>query len=172
LYTLRHRSLPTPRVPGHPSKVVGVVTGHHVGRVCVLYIFDPARRRYDTDGRHTADFVPREARFDDQSLVTADVGSYRPNAWGLHDMHGNAWEWTRSAYRPYPYGEGDSRHTPTAEDRIVVRGGSWRDRPKVARSGYRLSYPTWQRVYNVGFRVIIETPAPGRATKDSVLSPT
>ncbi|MCH5372334.1 MAG: SUMF1/EgtB/PvdO family nonheme iron enzyme, partial [Planctomycetes bacterium] len=117
---------------------------------------------YDTDGRHTADMVPRDARFDDGSLVTADVGNSRANPWGLADMHGNVSEWTRSAYRPYPYAEDDGRNTPGPGDRVVVRGGSWRDRPKLARSAYRLSYPAWQRVYNVGFRVVITASASGQ----------
>jgi formylglycine-generating enzyme required for sulfatase activity len=38
-----------------------------------------------------------------------------------------------------------------------VRGGSRYDRPKRSRSFYRLSYPPWQRVYNVGMRVVTET---------------
>jgi formylglycine-generating enzyme required for sulfatase activity len=98
------------------------------------------------------DLVPRDNRFNDGSLVTAEVGSYRPNAWGLHDLHGNAAEWTRSTLQPYPcawQAEG-----PAGEK--VVRGGSWRDRPKNCRSSSRLSYPAYQKIYNVGFRVIIE----------------
>jgi len=102
------------------------------------------------------DLVPRDDRFNDHALVTADVGVYRPNAWGLHDMHGNAWEWTRSAYRPYPYHDNDGRNRPGVSDRCVVRGGSWYDRPQRCRSGSRLSYPAWQKVHNVGFRVILE----------------
>jgi len=43
-----------------------------------------------------------------------------------------------------------------AAGKKVVRGGSWRERPKLCRSSYRLPYPNWQKVYNVGFRVIIE----------------
>jgi formylglycine-generating enzyme required for sulfatase activity len=114
---------------------------------------------YDTDGRYTADMVPRDARFNDGKLVTAEVGTYRPNAWGLHDMHGNVWEWTRSAYRPYPYREDDGRNedaTGAGTGNKVVRGGSWRDRPLRARSAFRLSYPAWRCVYDVGFRVVVE----------------
>jgi formylglycine-generating enzyme required for sulfatase activity len=38
----------------------------------------------------------------------------------------------------------------------VARGGSFYDRPERARSGFRLHYQPWQRVYNVGFRIIVE----------------
>jgi formylglycine-generating enzyme required for sulfatase activity len=38
----------------------------------------------------------------------------------------------------------------------VVRGGSWRDRPKRGRSAYRLAYRSYQPVFNVGFRVIVQ----------------
>jgi formylglycine-generating enzyme required for sulfatase activity len=97
-----------------------------------------------------------DARFDDGCVATAPVGQYRANAWGLHDMHGNAAEWTRSAYRPSPCAEdGDDggRHDGGWE-RKVVRGGSWIDRPSRCRSAFRLDYPEWQRVHNVGFRVV------------------
>ncbi len=112
---------------------------------------------YDTDGRYTMDLLPRDARFNDGHLVTADVGSYQPNAWGLYDMHGNAWEWTRSNYRAYPYRADDGRNDTTDAGQKVARGGSWYDRPKRCRSAFRLSYPGWQRVYNVGFRIVVES---------------
>lgn len=115
---------------------------------------------YDTDGRYTMDLVPRDARFDDDTLVTAEVGRYRPNAWGLHDMHGNVWEWTRSEYAAYPYITDDGRNTVRADGRKSARGGSWRDRPRYCRSAVRLSYPAWQKVYNVGFRIVIESDEP------------
>ena len=111
---------------------------------------------YDVRDQYPPDLVPRDARFKDGKLVTADVGGYQPNAWGLHDAHGNAWEWTRTAYRPYPYSEVDGRNAPRENDEVVVRGGSWYDHPKRARSTFRLSYPAWQQVYNVGLRVVIE----------------
>ena len=100
-----------------------------------------------------------DVRFDDGAIATADVGSYQPNAWGLFDMHGNVCEWTRSTYRQYPYDPGDGRDRPDEPGRKVVRGGSWCDRPKRCRSAFRLSYPPWQRVYNVGFRVVCEIEA-------------
>ncbi len=98
--------------------------------------------------------IPCIETFDDRSVATADVGRYRPNAWGLHDMHGNVAEWTLSGYRPYPYEEDDGRNATAPAGRRVVRGGSWVDRPKRCRSAFRLSYPAWQRVHNVGFRVV------------------
>jgi formylglycine-generating enzyme required for sulfatase activity len=102
--------------------------------------------------------IPCIETFDDKSVATADVGRYRPNAWGLHDMHGNVAEWTLSGYRPYPYVDNDGRNTNSPAGRKVVRGGSWVDRPKRCRSAFRLGYPAWQRVHNVGFRVVCEEP--------------
>ena len=116
---------------------------------------------YDVRDQYPPDLVPRDVRFNDGKLVTADVATYKPNAWGLYDMHGNVWEWTRSTYRPYPYRADDGRNNIADSGRKVVRGGSWYDRPKRCRSAFRLSYPAWQKVYNVGFRVVIETQ--GRA---------
>jgi formylglycine-generating enzyme required for sulfatase activity len=96
---------------------------------------------------------------DDKQRGPAPVGSYQPNAWGLHDLHGNVAEWTRSAYLPYPYRDGDARHADRCLRR-AVRGGSWYDRADLARSGCRGSYWPWQRVFDVGFRVVCEAEAP------------
>jgi len=111
---------------------------------------------YFNETRRSADQVPRDERFNDGALVTLEVGSYRPNPWGLHDMHGNVWEWTRSAYRLYPYRDDDGRNDCGDQNRKVVRGGSWYDRPPRCRSAFRLSYPAWRKVFNVGFRVLCE----------------
>jgi formylglycine-generating enzyme required for sulfatase activity len=101
-----------------------------------------------------APWRPADARFDDHSRVSAPVGSYRPNPWGLFDMHGNVAEWTRSEYRPYPYRD-DGRNSP-ADGKRVVRGGSWYDRPERCRAAFRQVYRADQPVYDVGFRIICE----------------
>ncbi|MDR2168575.1 MAG: SUMF1/EgtB/PvdO family nonheme iron enzyme [Planctomycetaceae bacterium] len=88
-------------------------------------------------------FIPRADAVDDGNMIQQDVGSYEPNFWGLYDMHGSVAEWTSSDYS-------------TTDLRKVVRGGSWRDRPKWSRSGLRRPYEQWQPVFNVGFRVVCE----------------
>ena len=89
-------------------------------------------------------------------MVTTNVGRYQPNAWGLYDMIGNAAEWTRTAYRPYPYHADDGRDDPAAAGTKVVRGGSLYDRPYRATASYRMHYQPWQHVFDVGFRIIVE----------------
>ena len=101
--------------------------------------------------------MPKDARFDDGGFVPIAVGSYQPNPWGLYDMHGNVWEWTRSALRPYPYRD-DDRNDLAADGLRVVRGGSWYDRPKRCTASYRLGYAPYEPVFNVGFRVVVEEP--------------
>jgi len=101
-------------------------------------------------------WIPCVATVNDGSVVTDNVGKYAPNPWGLCDMHGSVWEWTLSTYKPYPYSAADGRDAAAPEGRKVCRGGSFYDRPERARSAYRLSYPAWQGVFNVGFRVIGE----------------
>jgi formylglycine-generating enzyme required for sulfatase activity len=103
------------------------------------------------------DYELRDPRFNDNVLHLANVGSFKPNPFGLHDMHGNVAEWTRSAYRPYPYVDDDGRNAAkTADERKVVRGGSWNARQIRATSTWRWAYPGWMRPFDVGFRVIVE----------------
>jgi hypothetical protein len=83
-------------------------------------------------------FEPAIHSVNDRVLHLARPGSYKPNPWGLYDIHGNVSEWTRSLYKPYPYDEGDGRNS--MDDGMaerVARGGSWYDRPLRARSAFR-----------------------------------
>lgn len=101
------------------------------------------------------DFLPKDSTVDDGNMLLGKSGSYRPNAWGLYDMQGNVAEWTRSDYRPYPYSaKADATNVSNADK--VARGGSWIDRTKNANLSVRRHFLPWQKVRNVGFRVIIE----------------
>ena len=75
-------------------------------------------------------------------------------------MHGNAAEWTRSddivvvrSANETPDSLRKQRRPPS---RKVVKGGSWSDLPHRAASGLHIGYPSWQRVHDVGFRVVAE----------------
>ncbi len=106
-------------------------------------------RKLKNPNRYEA-YIPNIETINDGAFLQQPGKKYTPNAWGLYDMHGNVAEWTRSIYRPYPLtDESDT-------GKRVVRGGSWRDRPHRATSSYRLAYPEYQKVFNVGFRIIVE----------------
>ncbi len=95
---------------------------------------------------------PADTRFDDHWRVAAPTGSFAPNPWGLHDMHGNVAEWTRSDYQSCK----SAKENTTPTTRKVVRGGSWLDLPRRGRSAFRLHYEASQAVFDVGFRVVCE----------------
>ena len=97
-----------------------------------------------------------DERFQDDWFNLNFVGRANCNRWGLYDMHGNASEWTRSDYAPYPYVDGDGRNDCNPQTKKVARGGSYASRPRDGTSSYRLAYETWQTVFDVGFRVILE----------------
>jgi formylglycine-generating enzyme required for sulfatase activity len=101
-------------------------------------------------------FPLRDERFMDKWFVVDYCGLTEANAWGLKDMVGNVSEWTRSDYRPYPYNDADKRNDENILLKKIARGGSWADRPVDAGSSVREAFEPWQKVYNVGFRVILE----------------
>ncbi len=102
------------------------------------------------------DFLPKITNVDDGFMLLAPVGSKEANAWGLKDMAGNVSEWCRDDFRPYPYKENKNDVNSPETTNKSVRGGSWYDRPYRCTSSYRYNFPAWQKVYNVGFRPIIE----------------
>ncbi len=101
-------------------------------------------------------FIPRVDSVNDGQMLVCNVAQYQPNPWGLYDILGNVAEWTQSDYKSYPYKDDDGRNTGDLKVKKVAKGGSWRDRPKWGRAGLRRDYETWQRVFNVGFRVVCD----------------
>jgi formylglycine-generating enzyme required for sulfatase activity len=89
--------------------------------------------------------------------VTVDVGSFPPNAFGLHEMHGNVWEWCADGWHDdyvgapidgsvWKGGDGSLR---------VVRGGCWHDPPNLLRSASRMKFAHDEGEVFVGFRVAL-----------------
>jgi formylglycine-generating enzyme required for sulfatase activity len=73
---------------------------------------------------------------------TTDVGAYSPSGdspFGVVDMAGNVWEWTRSLFKPFPYNPKDGREDPKGDGKFVIRGGSWYYSHKLARATCRES---------------------------------
>jgi formylglycine-generating enzyme required for sulfatase activity len=91
----------------------------------------------------------------DGYVFTAPVGSFKPNAFGLYDMHGNAWHWCVDWYSAeyYAASPADDPTGPESGHCRVLRGGSWNDEPSDARSARR--YGDAPDAWNIdaGFRV-------------------
>ena len=95
---------------------------------------------------------------------TTPVGSFKGNAWGLFDMHGNVWEWCRDTlhddYENAP-ADGSAWVDPANLYNRVRRGGSWNDPASACRSAVRWGSPGDEkqpdmRNDQVGFRVVVE----------------
>jgi formylglycine-generating enzyme required for sulfatase activity len=89
------------------------------------------------------------------SKETSPVGSFKPNAFGLFDTVGNAWQWVEDCYHDSYNGapaDGSAWTTGDCKAR-VVRGGSWVDLPQGLRSAGRFAIASYSRFPNLGFRV-------------------
>jgi formylglycine-generating enzyme required for sulfatase activity len=85
---------------------------------------------------------------------TTAVGNYPPNAWGLHDMHGNVWEWCLDGYQKRPVGGTDPLEKTTSSER-VMRGGCWHNWVSDCLSTSRGPGEVGQRGSGLGFRVAL-----------------
>lgn len=96
--------------------------------------------------------------WDDHAPFTAPAGRFRANAFGLHDMHGNVYEWCQDRYDAKYYEASPEQDPPGPAEgnNRVLRGGTWFFDPFFARSANRNSIPQDDCGFNIGFRVVME----------------
>jgi formylglycine-generating enzyme required for sulfatase activity len=135
----------------------GTTSRYHCGDdpQCLLKVantFDDAAKPYWP--RFAANALPGN----DGYAFTAPVASFAPNAFGLYDMHGNAWEWTQDLYDEDYYAKSpvDDPKGPPDGGEYVRRGGSWHTWSLYARSSYRNWNSPQTRYTLVGIRLIAE----------------
>lgn len=120
--------------------------------------------RLDATHANIATTYPEDAALAEQRQSTK-AGSYPPNAWGIHDMHGNVWEWCRDWYHSQLPGGVDPDFIAVKGDRNrdgtysrVRRGGAWIEQGWACRSAMRLRYEPERRSDHIGFRVVAVKP--------------
>jgi formylglycine-generating enzyme required for sulfatase activity len=100
--------------------------------------------------------TPELANFGENVGETTDVGIYKPNVFGLYDMHGNVWEWCQDNWHDSYQGapQDGSAWTKDNSDYKMLRGGSWYNNPRYCRSAVRNFDIPVNRLNIVGFRVV------------------
>jgi formylglycine-generating enzyme required for sulfatase activity len=110
---------------------------------------------------------------DDGWTFTAPVGTFKPNAWGLYDMHGNALEWCEDWFWYYDARAAKDPQGPPFGVTRVQRGGSWADFPYQCTSSRRTGFPPDHYCVSSGFRVVMPAderdaaPEPTRAVRSA-----
>ena len=108
----------------------------------------------DEIGKGNANCAGCESQWD--SKQTAPVGSFRPNAFGLYDMHGNVWEWVEDSwhdnYQNAPP-DGSAWRKDADDNQRIMRGGSWLADPGSLRAAFRDDFSAGNRTSLIGFRL-------------------
>ena len=119
-----------------------------------------ACRAGTTTAYHFGDTLPTElANFARSLKQTSEVDRYPANRWGLHDMHGNVWEWCQDYWHDSyedapPDGSAWLAKEADAKELRVLRGGSWFNVPGYCRSAFRYWFAPDDTYGFVGFRVV------------------
>jgi formylglycine-generating enzyme required for sulfatase activity len=105
--------------------------------------------------------------YDNAEGRTHPAGQKKPNPWGLHDLHGNVWEWCADVWHDDYKGapkDGSAWMDGGEQALRVLRGGGWFDLARSARSAYRGRNGTTGWFHNIGFRLALAAVVPPRTT--------
>jgi len=111
---------------------------------------------YDLTSKAENKFPWPHFNWRDGFAKTAPTGSFKANAWGLYDMHGNVWEWCSDWHGKYETGVQVDPKGPATGDSRVLRGGSWGTVARYCRSAVRGGNAPDYRGSHHGFRVAVD----------------
>ncbi len=126
------------------------------------------------DGNFQGRFSPEkiEGLSPDGRYGTLPVGHFPPNAFGLHDVHGNVAEWTLDRYWDRHPGGQEVEPVNLSRGRgRTVRGGSWKDSADRVRSAARKGLPTGSKRNSLGFRVVLAPEIPALVPVENAEGP-
>jgi formylglycine-generating enzyme required for sulfatase activity len=150
-------------IPGEPR--ITLVGTHHD----VVLRPNPDPKRVHAWGDE-AD--PNRANYDETGIGATIAAGCFPggaSAYGVEDLSGNVWEWTRSVYKSYPYSPADGRENPKAgiESSRVLRGGAFNSNQRLVRCACRGRHDPSYRNRDFGFRVVV-APVPSGLRPEGV----
>ncbi len=106
-----------------------------------------------------ANFGTSSGRKGQYRRTTVKVGTFRPNGWGLYDMHGNVWEWCQDWHGEYSCGSVTDPPGPASGDHRVHRGGSWGHDARNCWSALRYGSTPGNRFDSLGVRLARTAPS-------------
>ena len=148
------------RQTGQAYRLLSEAEWEYVARAGTTTPFHFGRTISTSQANYDGDYTYGGGRRGQNRERTVPVGSFRPNAFGLYDVHGNVYEWAQDCWNEnYAGAPSDGRAWETGDcSRRVLRGGSWYNGPRPLRSADRNWSPAVIRFNGNGFRIARSLP--------------